>query len=112
MSFVSNERHGLSISFPPDVYENRQAHPSTIETALLFIPEGSDVSDDTTGMCYNDSAGYYDVCRFYSDEELIDEIIRLSDFLISPEFQVNQPYHDEDYEYDDENQDENPDIPR
>ena len=109
LSFVSNERYGLSISFPFDVYANRQAQPSTIETALLFIPEGSNVSSNSSGLCYNDSAGYYDVCRFYSDEELIDEIIRLSDFLISPEFQVNQPHHDEDYDH--ENQDENPDIP-
>ena len=61
--------HGISISYPSDVYGNKSGNPNTIETALI------DISDK---LCYIDELGYYDVCRFDSASEVVDEIVRIS----------------------------------
>lgn len=92
---------GISISYPPDVYGNKGPGPATdIETALI---------DNQDKLCYVSCLGYYDVCRFYSTDELIEEIIRISQFNPSdysgddseqedfnPEYYHPEYYHPED----------------
>lgn len=56
--------HGLSIAVTSGV----EGEPSTFETALI----GKDEK-----VTYNDSLGYEDVCRFYTVDDLVTELIRL-----------------------------------
>jgi len=59
----------LSISYPMDIYENKHRKPKTIETALVDV-EGE--------LCYVKELGYYDMCRFSSANEIVEEILRVS----------------------------------
>jgi len=70
----------LSISFPSDIYDNRGPNPSTIETALF--KNGS--------LVYVNSIGYDDVSRFYSINELVEEIQRLHTIYSSEYVQSNE----------------------
>lgn len=49
--------------------------PSTLELAL-FGP------DESIGPVYFESLGYENICRFWSDEDVISELIRLSSATI------------------------------
>jgi len=51
-----------------DVYENKYGQPKTIETTLV---------DAEGNLCYVEELGYYDVCRFDSANELVEEILRI-----------------------------------
>jgi hypothetical protein len=65
----------LSISIPTDASGNRgysaSGRPETIETALI---------DDNGDLVYVEELGYDDICRFDSDEEVENEILRLLAF--------------------------------
>lgn len=63
----------ISVSVPPNAYGNRgdeygEGVPSTYETALFNNGE----------LVYNDDVGYEDICRFESNEDLVEELVRLS----------------------------------
>lgn len=74
---------GISISFPPDAMGNRGSQsgdpeqPTTIETALIQPSEE---------LCYNSELGYHDVCRFDSADQIVEEIIRISQFVHDQDF--------------------------
>jgi hypothetical protein len=74
---------GLSIALLPDISDNYcHEYPSMIETALLGeIPQCLDISN--AYLTYDDICGYSDVNCFYDDESIINEIIRISDYLLS-----------------------------
>ena len=65
----------LSISVPTDAFGNRgetaSGLPETFETALFG-------NDDN--LIYNEDLGYDDICRFYSNEEVESDILRLAAF--------------------------------
>lgn len=61
--------HGISISYPMDIYENKHGYPSTVETALI---------DAEDNLCYVEELGYDDVHRFDSTDEIVKEILRIS----------------------------------
>ena len=70
--FNHDDFDALSISLPPDAMGNRgveydEGEPSTIETALFKCGE----------LVYVDELGYENIQRFFSIEELINEIERL-----------------------------------
>ena len=75
--------YGISISFPPDAMGNRGTQngdpelPTTIETALFQL---------SGELYYNSELGYDDVGRFGSADEIVDEIIRISQFVHDPNF--------------------------
>ena len=79
--------YGLSISFPTDAMGNRglkygEGFPSTIETTLLGeIPQYSDIFD--ADSIYDENCGYSDVCRFFDTNSLVEEIVRISNYLSS-----------------------------
>lgn len=62
------EVHGISVSYPMDVYPNKIGQPEVIEIVLI---------DDKGDLCYVENLGYYDVCRFNSSNEIVEEILRL-----------------------------------
>lgn len=63
------EFDGISISVPPDTMGNREGEPvCTFETALFL---GND-------LVYASSIGYEDVCRFYTLDDLLAEILRVA----------------------------------
>jgi hypothetical protein len=72
--------YGLSISYPIDANRS-EINPSTIETALLGRPIGGTV--ENSDLVYVEDCGYYDICRFNNSSELVDEIIRLSEYISS-----------------------------
>lgn len=62
----------ISIAYPSDIFFNRVSsdnlnEPRVIETCLIS-------NDD---LCYVDSLGYSDVKRFFSIDELIDELVQI-----------------------------------
>jgi len=64
----------ISVSVPPDACGNRgkeynEGEPSTFEFALV---------DGNNGLMYDSSIGYSDICRFYTMDEIITELVRLS----------------------------------
>ena len=61
--------YGISISYPSDIYENKNGYPTIIETALI---------DTEDQLCYVEELGYYDVCRFDSVDDIVEEILRIS----------------------------------
>lgn len=66
--------HGMSVSVPPDACGNRgieynEGIPSTYEMVPI---------DAEGRLHYPSEAGYDDVCRFYSTEEIVDELCRLA----------------------------------
>lgn len=63
------EVHGISISYPSDVYQNKFGQPTIIEIALVNA-EGD--------LCFVNELGYYNVCRFDSASEIVEEILRIS----------------------------------
>ena len=78
VTFRGENRFGrfekLSISFPLDVYDNRNSqNPSCIETALVQNDE----------LVYVNSINYSDICRFSSPNSLIREIRRLHNIYLS-----------------------------
>lgn len=78
VTFRGENRFGrfekLSISFPSDVYDNRNSqNPSCIETALVQNDE----------LVYVNSINYSDICRFSSPNSLIREIRRLHNIYLS-----------------------------
>ena len=105
-------RYGLSVSIPPDACGNRgsrfgEGFPSTIETALIKIAKGETLTNrSSAGIVYNDSCGYYDVLRPDGIDGLVEEIVRIADFLASPDFRENEPEQYDDYEeYEEESDD-------
>lgn len=71
---VVTPRRGLSVSVPPDtnrwhIIEN-VASPFVYEIALT--------NKDYSGLKYDASLGYEDICRFGSSDKIITEIVRLS----------------------------------
>lgn len=63
----------ISVSVPPDAYGNRgddynEGVPSTYETVLF----------NNEKLVYNESVGYDDVRRFESTDELVEELVRVS----------------------------------
>lgn len=82
-------RYGLSVIIPGDVVGNRgieygEGVPSIIEIALLKIGENNSVS-----LEYNKSCGYDDVIRLNGYIKLVEEIIRVANFIASPYFREN-----------------------
>jgi len=63
------EVHSISISYTSDVYENKYGYPKIIEIALVNVE---------SNLCYVEELGYYDVCRFDSANEIVDEILCIS----------------------------------
>lgn len=67
----------VSVSVPADAMGNRSMDlqdgslPSTYELALF---------DSNEHLVYDSDAGYDDVCRFYSVEELVTELVRLANY--------------------------------
>ena len=64
---------GISIAVPPDAMGNRgdrfnEGVPSTYEIALY----------ENGNVIYNESIGYEDICRFYTIEDIVKELQRLS----------------------------------
>ncbi len=64
---------GISIAYPIDIWGNKgvdygdSPEPTVIETCLISF--GS--------LCYVDVLGYSDVKRFFSIDELIDELVQI-----------------------------------
>jgi hypothetical protein len=59
-----------------------EGFPSSIETRLLGkIPQKSDIFD--AKLIYDENCGYSDVCRFSDTDALVEEIIRISNYLSS-----------------------------
>lgn len=76
----------LSCSVPPDAIGNRgeeyeEGTPSTLETALY----------SASGVMYDEEVGYMDVLRFYSDAEVVKEILRVSRYIPGS----GPPHHNE-----------------
>lgn len=71
---------GLSIAYSPDRCGNRGPEPpETIEIALI---------NEKNRLCYIECLGYYDICSFSSYDEIVDEIVRLSQF--DPQVEINK----------------------
>lgn len=63
------EFDGISISVPPDARGNREGEPvETFEIALFC----------GNALVYVSSIGYHDVCRFYTLDDLLAEILRIA----------------------------------
>ena len=83
---VNMNIYGMSIAYPIDTIGNQYSKydehiPSTIETVLLGkIPNNSTIYE--ADIIYDDNCGYVDNKRFLSDESLIEEIIRVYNYLI------------------------------
>lgn len=81
----TSEIYGMSVSYPPDAAGNRDDRvPTIIETALLgkipLVESGNpDIHD--AELLYDENSGYYDVCRFCNARELVEEIIRIWNYL-------------------------------
>ncbi len=72
---INNIFSGMSIGYLPDAYGNHNTeNPEIIETVLI---------DKNGKKCYVDFLGYSDICIFDSIEDLIQEIIRLSQYSIN-----------------------------
>jgi hypothetical protein len=74
----------VSCSVPWDAMGNRGLFndgyfPTTLETALFYKNK----------LTYIDGLGYEDVCRFDSDDDLINELVRLADSELSGSGIVN-----------------------
>ncbi len=73
-----NLAHAISISYPPDAYGNKGVEynqpeiATTIETALI---------DSTNNLFYLDKLGYSDVLRFDTPEEIVEEILRVGNYV-------------------------------
>jgi len=76
--------YGFSMSFPMDANRGEPV-PSTIETALLKLPQSGNI--ESANLTYVSSVGYDDICRFSNTDELVEEIIRVFNFLSSPDFE-------------------------
>ncbi len=70
--------HAISISYPPDAYGNRGVEynqpeiATTIETAVI---------DSTNKLFYPNELGYSDVLRFDTLKEIVEEILRVGNFV-------------------------------
>ena len=87
MQFLPDTGHGLSISYPPDT-NMMDEPPSTIETLLLKVGgKGEDIYNKSTKFVNNESCEYdRGPKRFYNIDDVVGEIIRLANFISSPEF--------------------------
>ena len=89
---VCRKFDSLSISYPSDIYDNRGANPSIIETALF----------KNGRMVYLSSIGYGDIARFDSVNELVDEIQRLHTIYSSEYVQSAEDNDDSDEDSDED----------
>ena len=77
LEFSNSSLTGVSICVPGDAWGNQIRNlplgkmPSTYETALISA---------NGNLAYNSEAGYEDVCRFSSVEELVEELVRLANY--------------------------------
>jgi len=83
--------YGMVISISPDAYGNRggceREYPSTIETCLLreiLLSDSGYPDIYKADFLYDDDEGYYDVRSFKNADKLVEEIIRIADFLLPP----------------------------
>lgn len=74
-----NQIDGMSIIFPADVYQNKgKKCPGIIETVLLRSPYNNIAY---TYITYDKNCGYSSEKRFLSFDDLIDDIIRMCNYL-------------------------------
>lgn len=77
-----NGVHEISIAYPTDAIGNRGPKrgdpeiPIWIETALI---------NESDYLFYPEEIGYYDVRRFSSPDEIIEEILRVGNFVVNQE---------------------------
>ena len=101
----------MSISYPPDLLGNRgrkynEGFPSTIETALLGIMPNEDIFN--ARITYDENCGYENVIYFPENDldGLIEEVIRISNYLSTPVTDIVIDVYQEDNRYDEQlNQD-------